>query len=527
MRPFDTSGAFRPTTDESSVRRLAARGAGVTVLSSAVMLGVHLVATVVLARLLTPGEFGLVAMVSTFSLLAMNFGLNGFTEAVIQREEISRDLVSTLFWINLGAGLLLTFGFSLVGSLLARFYGDPRVAHVTWAMSLTIIITSASVLHLALLKRAMQFSVVSANDILARTLSVAVSICLGWVGWGYWALVAGAITLQLSSSVGAWLLCHWLPSPPRRVAGTGSMLRFALNTYGRFTVNYFARNMDNALVGWRFNAQALGFYKRAYDLFALSASQTVSPLTVVAVSALSRFNHDSAQYKKYLVNALGVVAFVGMGLSAALTLVGKDLIRLLLGPGWEPAGWIFLFFGPGIGVMLIYYTHGWIHLSIGRADRWFRWGLVELGVTGLLFLAGLPWGPVGVAAAWTASFWILTVPALWYAGAPIKLGIAPVFAAIWRYPLASLAAGWASMVILRAFQSLVAGSSTAEAASRVLASSALFGALYLGAVILLHQGCGPLYQLGRLLREMVPLNRFSRPSQALAPSAAQDEALTS
>src|SRR6266478_8355865 len=403
-------------------------------------LAVQIIATVVLARLLTPGDFGVVTMVTTFGLLLVNFGLNGFTEAVIQLEKIDDAMASNLFWISLAAGVILTIGFTAAGSLLARIYSDARVASVTLGISPTIFITSTSVLHLALLKRAMRFSVVSANDILARTISVAVSIFLAWAGWRYWALVAGVLALPLSTSIGAWVLCRWVPRLPRRVAGTASVVRFAMHVYGQFSVNYFARNTDNLLVGWRFSAQALGFYKKAYDLFALSASQLVSPLTAVAVAALSRLNQNSVQYKRYLLSSLGVVAFVGMGLGVDLTLVGKDVIRLLLGPGWEESGRIFTYFGPGIGIMLLYGTHGWIHLSIGTADRWFRWGIVEFAFTFLLFLVALPWGPAGIAVAWTASFWILVIPAFWYAGKPIQLDVKSVLAEVWRFLLASLLA---------------------------------------------------------------------------------------
>jgi len=317
---------------------------------------------------------------------------NGFTEAVLKWTEIDHALASNLFWINLGAGALFTIGFAALGPVLGWFYSDARVTGVTFGVSLTILITSASVIHLALLRRAMCFFAVSANDILARVVCVAVSIFLGWAGWGYWALVAGIIALALSTSIGAWILCRWVPSFPSRAEGTTSVVRFAMHVYGQFSVNYFARNTDNLLVGWRFSAQALGFYKKAYDLFALSASQLVSPLTAVAVAALSRLNQNSVQYKRYLLSSLGVVAFVGMGLGVDLTLVGKDVIRLLLGPGWEESGRIFTYFGPGIGIMLLYGTHGWIHLSIGTADRWFRWGIVEFAFTFLLFLVALPLG---------------------------------------------------------------------------------------------------------------------------------------
>src|SRR5664279_2203366 len=128
FHPFDASGAFRVDGQAGEVRRLAMQGAGVTVLSQGLGLAVQIIGTVFLARLLTPADFGLVAMVTTFSLLPSNFGLNGFTEAVLQREKLDHFLASNLFWINLGAGLLLTVGFAAAGRLVARFYHN---AHVT------------------------------------------------------------------------------------------------------------------------------------------------------------------------------------------------------------------------------------------------------------------------------------------------------------------------------------------------------------------------------------------------------------
>ena len=510
MTPFDANGAFLPAQHDGAVRRLAVQGAGVTVFSGVLGLGIQIAATMVLARLLTPEDFGLVTMVTTFSLLLVSFGLNGFTEAVIQRKEIDHGLASNLFWINLGGGLLLTIAFAVGGTLMARFYHNPHVTRLAIGMSPTILISSVSVMHLGLLKRAMRYSVISANEIVARIASIAVSIVLAWAGWGYWALVAGAIAQGLATSVGAWSLCQWVPGLPQRATGTADMVRFALNVYGRFSINYSARNADNLLVGWRFSAQSLGFYKKAYDLFALSASQLVAPLTVVAVSALSRLSQDSAEYKRYFLSTLGVMAFIGMGLGANLTLIGTDAIRLLLGPGWEPAGRIFTFFGPGIGIMLVYGTHGWIHLSIGTADRWFRWGVIECLVTGLLFILGLHWGPVGIAAAWTVSFWILTIPAFWYAGRPIQLGVARVVAAVWRFLLASLLAGCTAGVIARGPALFVAAGSVG-AAVRIMTVSLLFAVLYLGAVVLLHQGWAPILQVAGLLRDMVPWGNHSRP----------------
>lgn len=510
MTPFDERGVFQPTVADEHLRQASVRGAGVTVLSGGFSLAVQMIATVVLARLLTPGDFGVVAMVTTFSLLLINFGLNGFTEAVIQRDHIDRYLVSNLFWINVAAGACLTLGFAASGSILAHFYHEDRVKYVAAGVSATIFITTLSVQHLALLKRAMRFSAVSVNDIVGRTLYVAVSIALAWAGWGYWALVTGLIVQSLSMAIGAWSLCWWVPNLPRRAEGTGSMVRFAVTTYGRFIANYCTWNTDNLLVGWQLGSVSLGYYKKAYDLFALPASQLVTPLAGVAVSALSRLRSDPVQYRRYLLSALRVIAFVGMAVGADLTLVGHDVIRLLLGPKWDESGRIFVYFGPGIGAMLLYYTHGWIHLSLGRADRWLRWGIVEFVVTVLLFIAGLHWGPAGIALAWTVSFWALTAPAFWYAGQPIQLSVWTVLADVWKYVVASALAGIVSAAIVRAANAWVGHSGWTTAAAHMMVSSLLFVILYLGLVIVLHGGYGPVEQLLLLVGEMVPFGRFFR-----------------
>ncbi len=167
MRPFSADGAFTPSVPfgGGELRRLTVRGAGATLAAGVMTLSTQIIATMILARLLTPTDFGLVTMVTTFSLLVANFGFNGLTEAIVQCDEIDHALASTLFWINAACGILLTIGFAEAGSLLARFYHDPLVQRITVFISLTIFATSISTVHLALLKRAMHFSWVSANDI--------------------------------------------------------------------------------------------------------------------------------------------------------------------------------------------------------------------------------------------------------------------------------------------------------------------------------------------------------------------------
>jgi len=504
LKPFDAQGMFRSVGKQEGLRRVAVQGAGAMILAQTVSFAVQMAATVVLARLLTPADFGLVTMVTTFSLLVSSFGLNGFSDVILQREAMTHRLASNLFWINVSAGIFLTGVFAAVGSLMARFYHDPLVTRVAQGMSLTILVASFSVVHLALLNRAMRFKAVSINTTVARFASVAVSVAAAFAGWGYWALVAGAIAQPLSTTIGAWLLCQWMPGPPRQAEGTGASVRFAVNAYSRFAFNYFSGNTDNLLVGWRFGAGALGFYKKAFDLFFTPVNQLLSPMTAVGITTLSRFNRDRAQYNRHFLSGLSLLALVGMGVGADFTLIGADLIRFLLGPAWVESGRIFAFFGPGIGIMLLYSTNGWIHLSIGRPDRWLRWAVIEFLCTAGLFLALLHWGPRGIALAWTISFFVLLLPAFWYAGKPIGLEVGRVLQVIWKFFVASVLAGVITAALVQVLPALAALPGALGALARLTAVSLLFFTTYLAFVVGLHRGWEPLRRAVNVARDLLP-----------------------
>jgi O-antigen/teichoic acid export membrane protein len=488
---------------------------------SAANFAVQIGSVVILARLLTPADFGIVTMVTTFSLLLRSFGLNGFTELIMQREELTDALASNLFWINVGVGTILTLAFAGSGRLLARFYHNSDVVQVTQAMSLTIVIGCLGYVHLGLLRRAMHFRSTAIIYFAGQVLQVIVSIALALAGWHYWALVWGSVTQTAVVTALVWLMCRWIPSAPSPASGTGAGLKFAINVYSHFAFSYLTSNTDNLLVGWRFGDRALGFYKRAYDLFVLPQTQLLAPLSAVVVSTLSRVNRDREQYQRYFLRTISVLALVGMGIGADFALVGKDLFRFLFGPGWEEAGRIFALFGPGIGIMLLYNTHGWIHLSIGRPERWFRWGLMEFACTVTLFLLALHWGPSGIAFAWTTSYFLLMFPGFWYAGKPIGLGIGPVFAVIWKFFAASVGAGFGTALIVRAMPYFATMLGATGAFVRMVSVSLIFFALYIGAVIVLHLGLKPLTETVSLLGDLMP----ERSNGRTFPVAADAEVL--
>ena len=303
MKPFEPDGNFHPIATGEGLRRSAVRGAGVAIAGQAGSFALKIGSVVILARLLTPADFGIVTMVTTFSLLFRSFGLNGFTELIMQREELTDSLASNLFWIQLGIGTILTLAFAGSGRLLALFYHNSAVAQVTaghvaddwdWLPGLDSHGPVAA-RHAFQDYRNHQFR-------WAATLSD----CLYRLGDGGLALLgAGLGQCDADGSRGSGCLVD-VPMDTESAGsrpGTGSGLKFAMNVYSHFAFSYLTRNTDNLLVGWRFGAQALGFYKKAYDLFVLPETQLLAPMSAVAVSTLSRVSGDREQFQRYFLRS--------------------------------------------------------------------------------------------------------------------------------------------------------------------------------------------------------------------------------
>jgi PST family polysaccharide transporter len=433
----------------------------------------------------------------------VNFGINGFTEAIIQQREINDRQISTLFWVNLAMNTSIAVFFMAISPLIAWFYGEPRLKLVTVIMAIPILFTGLSTEHMALLKRKMRFHRIAANDVGAAVVSVCIAIAMASHGWGYWAIVARQVIVIVASAGGAWILCRWSPGWPSLGTNIKPMVRFAFSTYGNFCLTYFNRNLDKVLIGQFHGSQPLGYYDRAYHLSSILPNQLAVPLTSVAVATLSRLRDDPEKYVHYYARVLSMLAFISMPLSVVFTIIGRDLIILLLGPQWGEAGKIFCAFGPGIGMAILYGTHGWLHLSLGKADRWFRWGLIAFITTIIFYLIGLPFGALGVAVAYSGSFYVLIGPALSYAGKPINLRVSFFIKIIWKYWVAAVLAGFICWVLFYLLNSTSNIFKQMNILVRILASSILCLLIYLMLIIVFHKGVKPISQFLSILRDIV------------------------
>lgn len=504
MKKGEKYTEFFADLDHDDLRGKAVKGAGATILSNGSIFLIQLLGTMVLARLLTPDDFGLIAMVAAFSYLLMNFGNRGFTEAIVQAEHINHEMVSNIFWIHFGITLVLMLVFTMFAPVIARLYNEPKITGIAVAFTLTFLFTMLSTHHLALLARKMDFFKIMLIEVGANLFSVVIAIYMAAYGFNHWALVTRRVSIPFGMFVGGWLLCKWVPGLYFGIQRIGKMFKFSLNTYANFTTNYITRNLDKVLLGWKYGSQSLGFYDRAYYLFVMPVNQISYPLTNVAVATLSRLRDDPEKFKRYYFSALSLIGFVGFLISTVLTINGKNIMIFLLGSEWVKAGDLFSLFGPGIAVLLIYGTHGWLHLALGRPERWVKWGVVELIITAGFFLIGLKYGASGIVVAYVGSIYLIFIPGLYYAGKPIGIDIGTLLSCFWRYLIAAGLSGYAAWFLINKVAYFSVHYLEVNLLVKILVGSTTCSMMYLMMVILLYGSFQPITNLISIGKEMLP-----------------------
>jgi PST family polysaccharide transporter len=405
---------FESRNREEDLSQQAIRGGINTVMAEAGQFVLRLVGTVVLARLLSPSDYGLIAMVSVIINFAMLFKDAGLSMATIQRAQISQDQISALFWLNLFVSMLLGLVVLASSPVVAWFYGRPELAPITAMLSMSFLVTGLTIQHQALLRRHMCFGMLAVIRVTSYATNVVVTILLAVLGWKYWSLVAGTLALGLSNTLMTLYFCPWVPGRWRRGMDIRDMFVFGGHLTGFNFINYFSRNLDNLLIGKFIGMDALGLYSRAYSLFMMPISQIRGPLTHVAMPVLSRLRDQPERYAKYYQRLVDVLASLTIPFTLYCVLEAEFLIELLLGPRWLGASPVFRILAIAGLIQPVAGTRGLVALSHGFSKRYLYWGLFNAILCTGSFVAGLPFGIAGIATAYTIMNYILLIPSLYY-----------------------------------------------------------------------------------------------------------------
>ncbi|HEV7744023.1 MAG TPA: lipopolysaccharide biosynthesis protein [Pyrinomonadaceae bacterium] len=394
-----------------------ARGGVVTMASHGLKFAISIVATAVLARLLSPKDYGLIGMVAVATNFIVMFKDMGLELATVQKAEISARQISTLFWVNLSLSVGTMIVLMLLSPAVSWFYGDSRLTMITIVSATGFVIGGLTVQHEALLKRQMRFMALSAIALVAMVAGYVVGIAFAWYGFGYWSLVFSQLAVLTADAILVWLACGWRPGLPRRDTGVRSMLSFGGNITAYGTVNYFSKNADNLLIGKFWGAQPLGLYNKAAQLVGLPTDQVHEPVMAVAVPALSRLADDPERYRKAYLRIMEKVLMLVMP-AVALLIVSSDwIISIVLGAQWREAGPILVFMSIAGLFQPIMNTAGSVLVTQGRGRHLFYWSLISAPLSILSIIAGLPWGATGVAASYSLTRVFVANPLMfWFVG---------------------------------------------------------------------------------------------------------------
>ena len=396
------------------LKRLTISSGAITLSAQATNFVLSLVSTMVLARLLTPRDFGLVAMVMTVTGFLRVFKDAGLSVATVQREKITNAQVSNLFWLNIGISALTSLVLAASAPVIAQFYHSPRLIPITLCLSLTFLISGSTVQHQALLKRQMRFKTLAVIDVGSMTVGVIVGVIMAVIGCGYWSLVGSTLSNEAAGLVITWLVSSWRPQLPVRRSGVGALVSFGAQRTAGDLILSFARGCDNLLIGRYYGAGAVGLYSRASALLMRPLEQFLGPINAVFIPALSRLQSQPKRYRSTFLrvyNAIALGAFFFTGLCLALA---HPITLVLLGPKWEQAAVIFGGFTIAALCIPLANASAWLFISQGRGHDMLVTQVINSCVIVLSFVAGLPFGPVGVAIAFSISNLLVRIPIYYF-----------------------------------------------------------------------------------------------------------------
>jgi O-antigen/teichoic acid export membrane protein len=443
---------------------------------------IRITSLMILGRLLDPSDYGLVTMVTAFTGVLNMFGGLGLSLAAIQRESLSKEESSALFWMNLVFGGLLTSIAFAAAPMVSAFYHEPRLLAIMEVIAMTFVITSAGIQHGVLLQRRMRFGVSATIDICSLLIGTVVSIGMAMAGHGYWALVSMTITLPLATTIGLWLSTGWVPGWPRMAAEMPSLLsllRFGSGTTLNGFLSYFVNNIDKLLLGRFWGTDAVGLYGRAFYLINFPGDTLNSTIGEVAFAALSRTRDDLGRLRRYFLKGYSLVVTLTLPLTVLCALFSDDIVFVVLGPKWMGAAEIFRILAPTILVFAISNPLGWLLNSLGLIKRGVCIALFSAPLMLIAVVLALPYGPRGVAAAYSIVMMIKVVPATFWALRGTGIRVREIAMALVSPLTASLVAAGVA-VAAHAFY--------APALSpilRLIFDVVAFGAVYLAALLLI------------------------------------------
>jgi O-antigen/teichoic acid export membrane protein len=389
--------------------------------------------SVLMAHRLSPADFGRVGMVLVFTGFASIFVDFGIGSALLERRELTDEQLDAAFSSTLTVGLAMTSLFFLVAPWVSAFYGQPELIQLTRVSAIGFTLSSIGIVPRVILQRRMEVKRLAAVDFAGTALACFAAGAMTILGSGIWAIVGMALIGSGMNSAIAFVRCGWRPKRLFRFAPARPLIRMSSHLLFFNVINYWARTLDNLLVGKRLGEAQLGYYSRAYSLMLLPLSQITGVIASGALPAMARAADDKPRVLRGYIDAMKMISFVTWPTMTGLMLVAEPFVRTVYGDKWIPVVPVLRLLAM-VGILQsLSNPAGWIYISQGRTDRLARWGLVACSaIIAALAIGAWLGSTFTVACSYLIVNAILTPIGIAYAGELIGLtlpmiirGIAP------------------------------------------------------------------------------------------------------
>lgn len=405
---------------------------------------------VVLARLLTPHDYGLAAMVLAFSSLILIFSDLALGAALVQRKVLSEEDRSTVFWLGLGAGVVFTLVGVGASWPVAAFYGEPAVQPLFAALSLGFLVTALGTTQTALLTREMSFRSLELRIMAGTAVGGVVGIAVALEGGGAWALIAQQLAYATVATVLLWRFSTWRPRLVFSKASLRSFGGFSANVLGTRVLFYLNRNADNILIGRFVGTTALGAYALAYNVMLIPFSRLAEPIQEVLFPVFARLQDDARRVADAWIRVNRVIAAISMPALLGLVAVAPDFVAVVLGERWEAAGPVIQILA-WVGLMQSLQRLNSSILEARNRTSWlFRYAVVVLCASLVAFAIGLNWGILGIATAYAVSSTFVEPYYTWLTARALEVPVRSFFRAMTGVFVAAVAMLAAVLVARRA-----------------------------------------------------------------------------
>ena len=444
-KQHSVSSNLNPSSDSFGLRRKTLQSSFITFGAQPIKLLIAVASLAILARLVSPADFGIIAMVMPLISLAESINGLGLGIAMVQQEKLSHAQVNHVFWVSLYINLGLALILLASTPLLVLFYQEPQLTLVVPVMAVGMMSDFVAVQPKSLLSRQMRFGVLTAVEVAALALGAGCALVAAVAGWGYWSLALQFLVFQGAKCLGYWGLCSWRPgsplSPRKAALRVLNMLSYGAHLSGFHLINRIGMEMDRILIGYFNGAATLGFYAVAFNWAYFPFNQIYFAILPVAISSLSRAARDADEYRSRSQQILMLIFNLLLPVLGFLVAAGDSIMLILLGEQWTDAFPVFRVLVLLVFINSFYRVTKWIYVSSGQTRRQLRWSLIHMPVTVISAAIGTHWGALGVAWGLTLASFILAYPAVMVCLRPTPLSFRDFIAPIWRPTLATCITG--------------------------------------------------------------------------------------